>query len=326
MKFIELKKDLQKNIRPAYLITGNDRFLCFSALEQIKNALAINYKDLNEVIMQGDTVSKEDIARSASVFPFLDKYRLVQVNDYKGKGKAKSGEDELLKYLNNPMQESVIVFFSLDEPEALKPYLSLICMVDCDKLDTDLIKTVLTSKLSKKQVKIQSKALDKLILFCNNDMARISSELDKLISFAGDREIVEEDVLSLVVEDKEYQVFELAEFIARGEKVKALDLLYTLSNAGRSGFSILTPLYNNYRRALFVAINKDKTEEEIATLLSVKPYAIKMMRNQVKVFTPKKLKQIVDMLYEADRNIKMGKIKEDVAIKTATLNILKIRG
>ena len=266
MKFIELKKDLQKNIRPAYLITGNDRFLCFSALEQIKNALAINYKDLNEVIMQGDSVSKEDIARSASVFPFLDKYRLVQVNDYKGKGKAKSGEDELLKYLNNP------------------------------------------------------------ILFCNNDMARISSELDKLISFAGDREIVEEDVLSLVVEDKEYQVFELAEFIARGEKVKALDLLYTLSNAGRSGFSILTPLYNNYRRALFVAINKDKTEEEIASLLSVKPYAIKMMRNQVKVFTPKKLKLIVDMLYEADRNIKMGKIKEDVAIKTATLNILKIRG
>ena len=35
---------------------------------------------------------------------------------------------------------------------------------------------------------------------------------------------------------------------------------------------------------------------------------------------------IVDMLYEADRNIKTGKIKEEVAIKSTVLNILKIRG
>ena len=75
-----------------------------------------------------------------------------------------------------------------------------------------------------------------------------------------------------------------------------------------------------------MAINKDKSEEEIASLLGVKPYAVKMVKNQVRYFTPKKLKTIVDMLYEADRNIKTGKIKEEVAIKTVTLNILNIRG
>ena len=326
MKFIELKKDLEKSIRPVYLISGNDRYLCYTALDMIKKALNISLVEMNEVIMSGESVSKEDIARAVSIFPFVDQYRLVQVNDFNGKTKSKSPSDELLSYLKNPMKESVLVFFNLESTDALKPYMSLVSHVDCDKIEADTIRMVLASKLNKAGTQMSREALDTLVLYCNNDMARISSELEKLICFAGTREITKEDVSKLVVQDKEYQVFELAEFIARGDKVKALDLIYTLSGGGHSGFSILTPLYNNYRRALFVSINKDKTDEEIASLLGVKPYAIKMVKNQVRFFTPKKLKNIVDMLYEADRNIKMGKIKEEVAIKTVTLNILKIRG
>ena len=51
-----------------------------------------------------------------------------------------------------------------------------------------------------------------------------------------------------------------------------------------------------------------------------------MVKNQARIFTPKKLKEIVDMLYNFDRDIKQGRIKEEIAIKTAVLNILKIRG
>jgi len=326
VKFIQLKKDLEAKIRPAYLINGSDRFLCYAALDNIKKALNISFKDMNEVIMQGDSVTKEEVAQSASIFPFADAYRLVQINDFNNKAKSKAKEDELLKYLKNPMAETVVVFFSLDSIDALKPYLDYVTHVDCDKLDSDTIKSILSAKLKKNEKNMSVKALDKLIMFCNNDMARISNELEKLVSYADNEEITEKHVESLVFQDKEYQIFELAEFIARGEKEKALDLVFTLTNGGRGGFSILTPLYNNYRRALFVSINKDKSDEEIASLLGVKPYAIKMVKNQVAKFTPKKLKTIVDMLYEADRNIKMGKIKEEVAIKTITLNILKIRG
>lgn len=326
MKFIELKKDLEKNIRPAYLINGNDRYLCYNALEMIKKALGITLVEMNEVIMSGDSVTKEDIARSASIFPFADNYRLIQVNDYSAKAKSKFGGDELLDYLKNPMNETVLVFFNLESTDALKPYMQYLTAIDCDKLDESTIRSVLASKVAKSRAKMSREAIDTLVLYCNNDMARITSELDKLICFAGEKEITKNDVSSLVVQDKEYQVYELAEFIARGEKVKALDLIFTLSKSGYSGFSLLTPLYNNYRRALFVAINKDKADDEIASLLGVKPYAIKMVKNQVRYFTPKKLKTIVDMLYEADRNIKTGKIKEEVAIKTVTLNILNIRG
>lgn len=324
VKFVELKKDLQTRIRPAYLISGNDRFLCYSALEQIKSALNISMPELNFVIMDSNLVSIQDIVESASVFPFIDKYRAIQINNFNIKNKAK--EDKLLNYLKNPMNETVLIFFNLDQTEALKPYLSLITPVDCDKLSLETLISTLKAKFEKSGAKIGREALETLVLFCNNDMARISGESEKLISYASGSEITTDMVKKLVVEDKEYQVFELAEFIAKNDKFKALDLVETLSNDKKGGFSILTPLYNNYRRVLYVAINKDKTDSELATLLGVKEYAIKMVKNQARVFSPRSLKKIVDMLYEMDRNIKMGKIKEDTAMYSAVLNILNIRG
>ncbi len=326
MKFIELKNDLSKKIRPAYLISGNDRFLCYSALSQIKKALKIEYPQMNEVILSGETTSVEEIARSASVFPFMDTYRLVQVNDFSSKTKSKKADDELIAYLKNPMNESVIVFFSLDDSDALKPYMQFLTEINCDKLDPDTIVRILTRKLADEKIQMSQAALLKLVMFSSCDMARINSELEKLAIYKAGEEISEKDVEDLVEEDREYQVFQLSEFIAKKDKKHALDLLDVLG-AGRSGFSIIAPLYNNFRRALFVCINRDKTDDELANLLGVKnTYAIKMTRSQVAFYTPRKLKSIIDMLYEVDKNIKTGKIKEDIAIKTVVLGILKIRG
>ncbi len=325
VKFVDLKNSVAKRLMPAYLITGNDRYLCFDALDTIKSAAALTMPDLNEDIL-GENASAADIARSACVFPFVDKVRLVEVMGFTGKNKSKGKDDELLKYLQSPSEQCVIVFFSPSGADVLKSYLNYLTVVDCDKLNPESIVAIVKQKLSENGANIDTQALNNLILFCNNDMTRIMGEVEKLISFADGKMVTSDMVKNLVVQDKEYQVFELAEYIAKGDSVKALDLVYTLTTAGKGGFSLLSPLYNNYRRALYVSVNKDKTDAEIASLLGVKEYAVKMVKNQAKIFSPKKLKQIVDMLYKFDRDIKQGRIKEEVAIKTATLNILKIRG
>lgn len=324
MKFIELKKELENKVCPAYLISGNDRFLCYSALDLIKKAANISLSDLNEVVIAGENCTLDDIVKSASVFPFVDAYRLVQVNNFSAKAKEKN--NVLSEYLKNPLESTILVFFNLEANDAIKPFMDKIVHIDCDKLDVNTIARVVKTKAKQSGTEIEDQAIEKLILYCNNDMARITSELEKLICYASDKQIREQDVMDLVEQDKEYQVFELSEFIAKGNKEKALDLVYTICNDSRGTFSLLTPLYNSYKRALYVAVNKDKTDSELASLLGIKEYAVKMSKNQARAYNPKKLKQIVDMLYEADRNIKMGKINDQIAIKTVVLNILKIRG
>ena len=158
-------------------------------------------------------------------------------------------------------------------------------------------------------------------------MARITNELEKLAAFVADTKLLTVDVVQdFVTQDKDYQVYELAEFIAKGNSEKALELVESFSLKPGSAFTILSPLFNNYRRALFVSINKDKTPAELANLLGVKEFAIKMLKNQINCFNPKQLKQIVDMIADYDRKIKVGEMKENTAIKTIVFNILNVRG
>ena len=59
--------------------------------------------------------------------------------------------------------------------------------------------------------------------------------------------------------------------------------------------------------------------------MGVKEYAVKMQRAQARVFSPKQLKTIVDLIADLDKNIKQGKIKEGVGLTAVLSSILKIR-
>ena len=330
MKFIDLKKKLAQTVDNVYLISGSDRFLCYKALEAIEKRLNISIPDMNSVILLGDQCDAKDIIDSASVFPFGDEYRLVVVKNFNPKinGTKKTDNEIIIEnYLDAVSNSTILVFFNIDGDEFFKNLKMKLTFIDCDKIDLPVLVNVIKSDFSKHDIQIKEETARLFALYCNLDMARISTEEAKLISFAAKKgEITDEDIKELIVEDKEYQIFELAELIAKNNKDAVFDMVQRLDVQGKSGFSILLPLYNNYRRVLYTAINSTMSDKTIAESLGVKEYAIKMCRNQAKVFTPKKLKQIVDMLANADKNIKSGKIKEDVAIKTIIVKILKLRG
>lgn len=320
MKFIELKKSLN-TLQNVYLISGEDRFLCYSALDQITKACNLTIPEMNSVSM--DNPSADDIVASASIYPFADEHRLVIVKDYAGKPNQEGQLKVIQKYLENPMPTTVLVFFNLTEDGFFKNLKTKLCYVDCSKLDAATINNYISKEFDKNNITYTSSAINLLALYCSYDMQRITSEVEKLVSYsAGKTQITDAVIADLVVQDKEYQIFELAELISKNNAEKALDLVDTLGR--KNGFGILSPLYNNYRRALYVAITP-LTDAELANKLSIKEFAVKMLKNQIRVFSPKKLKQIVDMLGDVDANIKKGKLKEDVAVKTSVLEILKIR-
>lgn len=325
MKYIELKASLKNKIENAYLISGDDRYLCYDALKKIEDSLSITLKDMNSVTISGEKVTAKDIVDSANMYPFGDEYRLVVVKDFaplKNKDEYKIIEN----YLKTPLPSTVIVFFNPDSAEFFKG-MSKLTAIDCSKIEPKVISAFVKNKLAKNKIQATEDSIENLILFCDSDMTRITNELEKLIAYVAETKVLTTEIVkSFVVQDKEYQIYELAEFIAKGESQKAIDLVDSFMVKPGSAFVILSPLFNNYRRALFVSINKDKPSAELASLLGVKEFAIKMLKNQVSKFSPKELKQIVDMIAEYDKKIKLGEIKENVAIKTIVINILNIRG
>lgn len=327
MKYIELKKNLKNNIENAYLIFGDDRYLCLDALKKIQESANINFKDMNIISFDADEIklSAKDIVDSANIYPFCDRYKLVVVKNF-APSKNKEEFSILQNYLNNPLNSTILVFLNFDNADFYKNMKNL-TTIDCSKIDSKTISSYIINILAKNEIAASNEAINDLIIFCNNDMARISNELEKLVAYSLETKVLTADVVkSFVNIGKDYQAYELAEFIAKGDEENSIKLVDSFMIKSGAGFQILSPLYNNYRRALFVSLNKDKTTAEIAKLLGVKEFAIKMLSNQVNIFEPKKLKQIVDMIAEYDKKIKTGEMKESIAIKTIVFNILSIRG
>ena len=325
MKYIELKAQLKTKIEKTYLITGDDRYLCYDALKKIEDALQITIKDMNMVTISGEQTTAKDIVDSANMYPFGDVYRMVVVKNF-APNKNQSEQDIIKAYAKQPLDSTVLVFFNPDSAEFFKG-IKEIETIDCSKIDVKTISIYVKNTLAKNSIQSSEAAIEKLITFCGNDMARITNELEKLVAYVADTKILtEETVEGFVVQDKEYQVFQLAEFIAKQDAKNAIDLVDSFMVKQGSAFTVLSPLFNNYRRALFVSVNKDKTPAELATLLGVKEFAVKMLKNQVASFSAKQLKQIVDMIADYDRKIKVGEMKENIAIKTLVFNILNIRG
>lgn len=325
MKYIELKSSLKQGLKNAYLIFGDDRYLCYDALKKIENALNLTIVDMNSVTISGESTSAKDIVDSANLYPFGDAFRLVVVKNF-NPSKDKQAFTVIQDYLNKPLSSTVLVFFSPDGAEFFKN-MKNIESVDCSKIDAKTISAFVKNYLAKQQIESNEDVIDKLILYCNFDMARITSELEKLSAYVLDTKVLTSEIVEKnVTQDREFQVFQLAEFIAKGDADSANKLIDSIMIKAGMGFTILSPLYNNYRRALFVAVNKDKSSAELANMLGVKEFAIKMVKNQVTVFGAKQLKNIVDMIADYDRKIKVGEMKENIAIKTIVFNILNLRG
>ncbi|MEG1581809.1 MAG: DNA polymerase III subunit delta [Clostridia bacterium] len=324
MKFIELKKSLQVNIEQVYLIKGEDRFLCYLALEMVSSRVGCNIPEMNTALLSQDKMLMHDIIENCLIFPFGDDKRLVIVKDYTTKSGAEI--QELNKYTSNPASTTVLVFFNPESTETFKNVKN-ITIIDCDKLDINLLNSWTESKLLKPfNVSMNSDAKELLFAYCSSDLTRISSELSKLVSYVGDNgNITTQNIKDMVVEDKDYKIFELTDAIAKGNKEKALDILYELNDKEKSSYSILTPLYNHYRRLLYISINNKESLSRLADYFHIKEFAVKMMFGQAKNYTQRKLKTIVDLLAKADEDIKSGLMKDETAIFFVVLNILMIR-
>ena len=305
-----------------YEIFGEDRFLCHLALEKIKSAFAPNLPDININTFSGENLDFKALDADLKVFPLGDKYRVIIVEDLKTKKNAKLDIGFFENYAQTQDFAGVLVVYNAGDISSLK--IKNAISVDCSKLETSELMPMIVEFAQNNGKTISGAVGAKLCEYCAHDLTKIYSELEKLCSADNNKEITGEMVESLVTKTIDYQVFEITAKIAAKDKAGAMLVLKSLIKTEKSLYTILGMLYNTYRRALFASINKDKTDSELASLLGVKEYAIKMLKNQTKIFSPRKLKQIVDNLAALDANIKQGKIKDDIGLEVAVIEILNM--
>lgn len=316
MKFIELKKHLSVELDGVYLIEGDDRFVVNNALSQIENKLNLNMPDVNRVVIEADKNFADELLFQLESFPFGDEKKVIIVKDADSKDAFKKLEPAL----KNLPEYILLVFVSYSENSFTKNLKKYATYVDCSKLDAKTINSWILGQVKKSGKQIEEGALNNLVLYTNMNMARIETEVNKLVSMV-EPVITMELVSRFVTRDKEYQIYELADFLSKKDSVKVYDLIETMTKSSNGGVGLVQYLYSAFRKLLLISLSTEN-DEELAQAFKVKPYAVKMSRIQAGKFTPKQLKHIVDELSRLEYDLKNGRANQENAIHIAVAKIL----
>ncbi|HJD06112.1 MAG TPA: DNA polymerase III subunit delta [Candidatus Onthoplasma faecipullorum] len=299
MKFIELNKKLKEQILPLYNIVGEDIFLVRQAITILKNHLVKDFDEFNFIILDADKIKSSELEAQIVTLPIGSDYRLVVLN---------SPSADVVKFLNSYNFEASSVVVACVNASNLKSAE----IIDCEKLDRADIQKYVMNYLYKLNTSIEERALDFLIDATNGDMQKIVNELGKLSAYAiEDKVITLNTVTNLVSESQEYVIYMLTNAIDNKD-LTAYQKMITNMSKSQSVQEIYSYMGRYFRRMMYIAINKN--DDELSKILSIKPYAIKVARQNVKKNGVKFYVNLYNKYVDLDYKIKSGEISPKNAL------------
>lgn len=315
MKFVELPKNLKLKIAPLYILKGDDSFVVNSAIKHISNACGDEMNDFNKNYFDNENFSTEKFIEAVFMLPISEGKRFILLKNIL---KLNENDKKLItNSLENIPETTCITIVYNDTWKFLKTGE----IIDCGKMDFDMLSKFITLELKKSQKEISSDALKTFIELCSYDMTKISTELKKISYYSDDPAIEKNDVLSLVNADEEFQIYELTENLGTKNGEKALKILCRFIEKKEPIQNLFGLISNHFRRIAHVSISGMK-ESELASIFGVKEYAIIKAKEQSKYFSKVQLRNILKLLENVDSMIKSGKMSAENAIYYLVFKIL----
>ena len=317
MKFAELKKSLQSEISPVYLVFGEDNFLLESSINLIEKAIFGQElrNNLNKQVFSTDELDNSKFFNALNTLPFFAEKKLVVLKHYASK-LANDTVSQLKEYVISPNNSTVLVILCIDNVSAFDSIKKSCTLVDCARLDKVTIQRWISSKLKAENGAISVDAFNLLVDYTNGYLSKISLELDKLLALSGGQ-ITAEHVKQSVPKDLEYSIFELTNSLINKDYGKMEVIKQDLMSNRKTMNSVLVVVQNYFRR-LFYSLISQGTPSEIASQLKVKEFAVTLAKSQAQKIGARKLKSIVELCAKLDYQTKSG----GMSIENATEYLL----
>jgi DNA polymerase-3 subunit delta len=169
----------------------------------------------------------------------------------------------------------------------------------------------LAQKLAKEAgIQLGLAELALLLEATGGDASRIALEIEKLRLFAGTaRKITADDIAALVPDAQSSTIFVLVAALGRGDRVRALEILDTLSRAGEYMPLALTFLATQFRTALAAREAGVRGAGQIQAHFNklgarMWPERARQIEQTMEAFSKERLQQAVEKVFEADRGLR----------------------
>lgn len=308
---------------PAVLLLGDEPYLrdaCRASLiehyvPEAARAWAVSRYSAD----RGDTQAAID---QSQTLPMLSPHQVVFLEEAEsiealGENYREETVAALEAYLSNPAKFTTLVIeaAALDQRMKLAKMLlenTLAVQVGLgDDPDARLSSAVaLARTIAKDQgVEFESGAAEDLAECAASDLLRLKTEIVKLATFAGERQIIRRiDVATLVVSEKAATVWELADLLASRRPGKALEFLDRLLRDGEEPLQMLGAIAWMYRKLIEAGEVRGATNGwQAARALGMRPEQAQLAIDSARKIPKAKLLAGLQALQRADDRLKGGR-------------------
>mgnify|MGYP000410203615 CR=1 FL=1 len=298
MKIINehIKSNEYKNV---YLLYGDEPYLKKQYRDKLKQAIAGD-DTMNYSYYEGDKISVKEIKDMGDTLPFFAEHRLIVVEN---SGFFKSSNDELADYKRNKVYKAVNDIGYISEM----------------KQQTPAVLEKWIAGLLKAEGKVITRPAAELILNKTGaSMDLIRAELDKIISYCGDRnEVTEKDIEDICTTQTVSRIFDMIAAIASKKQQQALELYYDLLTLKEPPMRILYLIVRQFNGIFQVQeeLNHGRSNADIARTMGAAPFIVNKYAAQAKNFTPSQLKEALADCAQAEEDVKTGRLNEKMAVE-----------
>lgn len=315
------------NYKQVYLIYGEEKYLVKNIKNNLIKGLNPDGDTMNFTKFVGDSIDELEVISTSDTMPFFADRRVILIED---SGWLKSANDKIAEYLKNIPEYTIFIFVEDEIDKRNKVYkqissLGYVC--ECARAKQgDLISWV-AKRIAMDNKKITKENAIYFIEKVGDDMNTIASELEKVIYYAIDRDVIEKtDIDAVCITEITGKIFEMIDAIGRKEQKKALDLYYDLIATREAPMKILYMLSRQFN--IMYQIKEMEKEgfsaANIAKNMGMQNFIVNKALSQCKNFKLITLKNAINYCVKLEEAIKLGNMDDTMAVELVIVRYSKV--
>lgn len=324
------KKIKQRQLAPIYVLYGIEDFLIEEMKQMIiKQSVERETFEFNFAQFDMAETPVETAVEDADVLPFIGEYRVVVIKNpifltgKKDKNKIEHDLKKLEQYIDHPSPHSIMIFHAdyekLDQRKKVVKKLKKVGeVVEFSSANEAMIYEILRERAEKEGAVFTKEANERLLQMIGPHLYHLTSEVDKMALYAGEKGEINADVVDLLTSRTlESNVFALIDKVVHDRLDEGFSILRDLIKQKEEPIRLLALLARQFRIIYQVKESgrEGNMQAVISKRLKLHPYAVKVASGQAKSFESTELLRILNECAKADFAMKTGQMDKRLALE-----------
>lgn len=316
-------KSIQEDIKngqfkKVYLLFGEEDYLKKQYRDKLKKALWNADDTMNYHYYEGKNIAAGEIIDLAETMPFFADRRLILIEN---SGFFKHGGEQLADYIPSIPETAALLFVESDIDKRSRLFKAVKdtgrAVEFLTPSEQDLKKWIL-GILQKEKKNLTEDTLNCFLTKTGTEMENIKSELEKLVCYTLDKNIITmDDVEKICTTKVTNHIFDMINAIADKKQKQALEQYYDLLSLKEPPLRILFLIARQFNMLLQVKELKLKGYDNriISEKMSLQSFIVGKYINQSAKFSKGDLKKAVSACVDAEESVKTGKIADILSVE-----------